>query len=146
MQGSLSKEQSEIVKSRLHTKSRICRQLFLRMKKLMQSIAQEITQATTQAAIEAAKAAVQALTVIQSWGRDWAQKWVSKGPKLGRPTLKQSTFDWSAIDKSTELRNKTGRLSTNYQQQSRHTGSIISSSSHTGREESCTTVETYLRL
>ena len=32
-------------------------------------------------------------------------KKVSMRPKLGRPSLQQYTFDWSATDKYTELRN-----------------------------------------
>ena len=64
-----------------------------------------ITQNIVQAAVEAAKAAAQAMAVTTNEGNlGDRNKLVSMGAKLGKPTLKQDTFDKGATDKYTEFK------------------------------------------
>ena len=55
---------------------------------------ESITQAIAQVVVQVMKASVQAMAVI---GENNSGARI--GPKLGGPTLKQPTFDWSAMDK-----------------------------------------------
>ena len=65
-----------------------------------------ITQAIAQAAVETVKVTVQALTVTVGESNSWIRSEpTSMGPKLGRSTLKQPTFDWGLTDTNMELKN-----------------------------------------
>ena len=61
-----------------------------------------ITEAVTQVAAEAARVAVQAMATANADISKILQNTVSK---IGRSIMKQSTFDWEADDKYTELKN-----------------------------------------
>ena len=66
---------------------------------------QDMTQTIIKAAIEATKAAVKVMVVTRAEaGTEPRSKSVNMRSKLGGPTLKQCTFDWSATDKYIELR------------------------------------------
>ena len=65
-----------------------------------------MTQAVTHAATETEWVDVQAMSMTSvEAGSESRSKLVSMGSKLGRPTLKQHTFDCSATDKYTEVIN-----------------------------------------
>ena len=56
-------------------------------------------EAIAQAIAEATIAPVQTMTVAR------AERTQNAGPRLGRPTMKQPTFNWEADDKYSELKN-----------------------------------------
>ena len=67
---------------------------------------QNMTQAITQAAIEAIRTAVQVMTLTRvEAGTELRSESISMGPKIGIPTLKQTTVTWSPTDQSKEFRN-----------------------------------------
>ena len=65
-----------------------------------------MTQILMHAAIETVKAKVQAVAVdgADAGTGKW-NKAVSMGPRLGRSSLKQASFEWSTANKDAELRN-----------------------------------------
>ena len=60
-----------------------------------------ITEAISHTAAEAAKAVVQVMAAVITDNSERTQNAV---PKKGRPFMKQSTFNWEAEDKNSELK------------------------------------------
>ena len=84
--------------------------------------------AIAQAVAEATRTAIQAMAVAR------AERTQNAGPKLGRPIMKQPTFDWISSDKYVELKSfkleakniskiwyKQSRKSAHYQKLARQT-------------------------
>ena len=63
---------------------------------------QNVIQVIKHKAIEATRAAVWVIVVIRSEkGTETKSESINMGPRLSRPTLKKSTFDWGIIPSAT---------------------------------------------